>query len=84
MLDYIERRILPDRKPKESNMSLTRKDLKTAGEIMAMSLMQGGQAPNLFASQIFFYLCGHLSVSQMKEVCEKVRLHSKFQIGYCR
>lgn len=78
IFDYVERRIFPDGKPVESTMSLTRKDFKIAGEIMAMSIMQGGQAPNLMASQIFDYLCGKLSISQMnsvssREICEKVR-----------
>lgn len=77
MLDYVERRLFPDGKPVESTMSLTRKDFKLAGEIMAMSIMQGGQAPNLLASQTFNYLCGNLSVCQInsiphRELCEKV------------
>ena len=33
-------------------MSLTKKDFKLAGEIMAMSILQGGQAPNVITSQI--------------------------------
>ncbi|CAB3978122.1 Hypothetical predicted protein [Paramuricea clavata] len=57
-------------------MSLTSKDYKLAGEIMAMSVMQGGQAPNLTSSKIFDYLRGKLSVSQIessttRELCEK-------------
>jgi hypothetical protein len=77
MLDYIERRILPNGVPTESTMSLTRKDYKLAGEIMAMSVMQGGQAPNLMAHKIFDYLHGKLVVSQIessttRELCEKV------------
>ena len=36
-------------------MSLTKKDLKLAGEIMAMSILQGGQAPNLITSQLSIY-----------------------------
>lgn len=60
-------------------MSLARKDFKLAGEIMAMSIIQGGQAPNLLASQVFNYLCGNFSIPQMssiphKELCEKVSM----------
>ena len=77
MLDYVQRRLFPDGKPIQSTMSLTRKDFKLAGEIMAMSIMQGGQAPNLLSSQIFKYLYGNLSVCEMnsiphRELCEKV------------
>lgn len=77
MLDYAERRLFQNGKPIESTMALTRKDFKLAGEIMAMSIMQGGQAPNLMSPQIFNYLCGNLSVSQInstphRELCEKV------------
>ena len=79
MLDYVERRLFPNGKPVESTMSLTRKDYKLAGEIMAMSILQGGQAPNLITSQIFNYLCGNLSIYQMnsvprQELCEKVSM----------
>ena len=52
MLDYVERRLFPNVKPIESTMSLTKKDFKLAGEIMAMSILQGGQAPNVITSQI--------------------------------
>ena len=79
MLDYVERRLFPNGKPTESTMSLTKKDFKLAGEIMAMSILQGGQAPNLITSQIFNYLCGNLSIYQMnsvphRELCEKVSM----------
>lgn len=79
MLDYVERRLLPNGIPTDSTMSLTRKDYKLAGEIMAMTIMQGGQAPNLMSSKIYDYLCGKLSVSQIesnstRELREKVRI----------
>ena len=87
MLDYVERRLFPNGIPTESTMSLTRKDYKLAGEIMAMSVMQGGQAPNLMSSKIFDYLRGKLSVSQIessttRELCEKVRLQIDKQCNY--
>ena len=86
MLDYVERRLFPDGIPTDSTMSLTRKDYKLAGEIMAMSIMQGGQAPNLMSSKIYDYLCGKLSVSQIesnftRELCEKVRLFMSFKFN---
>ena len=79
MLEYVERRLFPNGIPTDSTMSLTRKDYKLAGEIMAMTIMQGGQAPNLMSSKIYEYLCGKLSVSQIesnasRKLCEKVRL----------
>lgn len=77
MLDYTKRRLFQNGKPIESTMALTRKDFKLACEMMAISIMQGGQAPNLMSPQIFNYLCGNLSVSQInstphRELCEKV------------
>lgn len=78
MLTYVERRLFPNGKPIDSTMALTRKDYKLAGEIMAISVIQGGQAPHFMSAQTFEYLCGNLSVCNItsiphKELCEKVR-----------
>lgn len=85
MLDYVEKRLFPDGIPVESTMALTMHDFKQAGEVMAMSILQGGQAPNLLQPHIFDYLCGNLSIDKMKsisnrEICEKVAF---FQHFYC-
>ena len=78
MLTYVERRLFPNGKPIDSTMALTSRDYKLAGQIMAMSVIQGGQAPHLMSAQIFEYLCGMLSVNNMssihhKDLCQKVR-----------
>ena len=61
-------------------MSLTRKDYKLSGEIMAMTIMQGVRAPNLMSSRIYDYLYGKLSVSLIesnftRELCQKIWLY---------
>ena len=68
MLTYVERSLFSNGKPIDSTMALTRKDYKLAGEIMAMSVIQGGQAPHFMSAQIFEYLCGTLSVSNMSSI----------------
>ena len=80
MLDYIERRLFPDGIPAKSTMALTMQDFKQAGEVMAISILQGGQAPNLLQPHIYGYLCGNLSIEKMKsvskrDICEKVNVH---------
>ena len=77
MLGHAERRLFPCGSPVQSTLALTMKDFKMAGEIMAMSILQGGQAPNVMKSYVYDYLCGKLSVHKMKsvsnrEICEKV------------
>ena len=81
MMKYIERRLFPEGKPINSTMALTGKDYRLAGEIMAMSVIEGGQAPHFISAQIFKYLCGDRSVNNMnsivhKELCEKVSIYA--------
>ena len=52
MLEYIERRLFSDGKPVNSTVSLINQDFRVAGEIMAMSILQGGP---LFII-IYYYL----------------------------
>ena len=72
----------------DSTMALTGKDYRLAGEMMAMSVIQGGQAPHFISAQIFKYLCGDRSVNNMnsivhKELCEKVSIYMHARIRYC-
>ena len=58
-------------------MALSKKEFKYAGEIMAMSIVQGGQAPNFISTLVYRYLTGNLLVEDMtsvnkKELCQKV------------
>lgn len=76
-MQYIERRLFHDGKPVDSTMALAKKDFKYAGEAMAMSVIQGGQAPNFISPLIYRYLTGNLLVDDInsipkKELCQKV------------
>lgn len=62
MMKYIERRLFPEGKPINSTMALTGKDYRLAGEIMAMSVIQGWPGPT-------FYLCSDLQISVWRSVC---------------
>ena len=82
MLDYVERRLFPDGIPVKSTMALTMHDFKQAGEVISMSILQGGHAPNFLQQHIFDYLCGNLSIERMnsasnKEICEKVNFYHR-------
>lgn len=56
MLEQTHRKYFPDGFPTESMISLTGGDFRVAGEIMAMSVIQGGPAPNFLAPVVFSYL----------------------------
>ena len=77
MLDFVQRRLFSEGAPVESTISLATKNFKLAGEIMAMSILQGGQARNLFSANIFNYFCGNLQAKNIdsplaRDLCEKI------------
>ena len=49
------RRFFVSGKPVASTMMLMQNEYKFSGELMAMSIMQGGPAPNLFSQNVFDY-----------------------------
>jgi len=46
MLEYCETRLFPDGFPTESVLAVARDHFLTAGEVMAISIVQGGPCPN--------------------------------------
>ena len=65
MLTFIERRLFSNGMPADSTTSLANKNFKLAGEIMAMSMLQGVQAPNLFSAKVFNYFWGNFLIEDI-------------------
>lgn len=67
--------------PVSSTMALNGGDFKLCGEIMGMSVIQGGPAPNFLASQVVSYLLGkQLEIGENKTprykmACESVSIY---------
>ncbi len=77
MLDYINSRFLISGKPVASTVALMDGKFRLAGEIIAMSLLQGGPAPCFFPQEVVKYLTRQpLSFEKnngvYKTICEKV------------
>ena len=71
------RRFFVSGKPVASTMMLMQNEYKFLGELMAMSIMQGGPAPNLFSQNVFDYLINDLKIENIhlslyKCVCKQV------------
>lgn len=68
--------------PVQSTVALTQDLFKYAGELMAMSIIQGGPAPNYFSPAIFEVIAKGLrkanlsvdmiEISSLKEIAKKV------------
>lgn len=61
----MEQRLFISGTPVQSTISLTKGDYKIAGEIMVLSIMQEGQAPNFLSPIIYSYLCDNPCVKTM-------------------
>ena len=53
MIEYCRNRLFPHGFPTKSMLAVTRDDFVTAGEVMAMSVVQGGPSPNFLAREIY-------------------------------
>ncbi|XP_068761187.1 uncharacterized protein [Montipora capricornis] len=78
VLSYVETRLFVEGIPSKSTISLNRGDFKLAGEVMAMSIVQHGQAPNFLAPEIYAYFSGNLQIQDItspshREFCEKIQ-----------
>ena len=79
MLEYAKTRLFEE--GSTSTMSLIKEDFKLAGEIMAMSILQDGQAPNFLSPIVYQYLTGDLNIADIKSskhrtLCENVSFFS--------
>ena len=79
MLEHIERRLSLDGIPIDSTVSLSNGDFALAGEIIAMSILQGGPAPSFFDPNVFDYISNQPlspeSIEANKEAALKVILN---------
>ena len=58
LISFIQRKFFCNGKPIQSTLALTSGDFNLCGEIMGMSILQGGPAPNFMAPNITTYLTG--------------------------
>jgi hypothetical protein len=64
----IPMRFFDDGYPIASAVALSNNDFKLCGEIMSMSILQGGPAPNCFAPPMANYILGkQLSTDDVKD-----------------
>ena len=56
MLELVERKYFRDGCPVESMIALSAKEFCLAGEIMVMSILQGGPAPNFLLPSTYSYI----------------------------
>ena len=87
MLEYCETRLFPDGFPTESVLAVARDDFLTAGEVMAMSIVQGGPCPNFLAPEIYnvlsrSFVIEDLKDESLKETCLKVCVIIYFKMSY--
>lgn len=85
MIEYCRNRLFPDGFPTKSMLAVTRDDFVTAGEVMAMSVVQGGPSPNFLAREIYNVVSRSFAIEELKdeslkETCVKVQMiYLKFQ-----
>lgn len=77
LMNHMERRFFISGNPVSSTMMLMQSDYKVCGELIAMSIMHGGQAPCLFSQSMFEFLIRDLKIANIhssfyKSVCEQV------------
>ena len=78
MLEHIERKLFWGGKPINSTISLINEDYRLAGEVMVMSILQGGPAPTFLDPCVYKYLTKQslttegITVTKYKEAAEEV------------
>lgn len=56
MLEHVERKLFLDGIPIDSTVSLSNGNFAFAGEVIVMSILQGGPAPSFFNPTVFDYI----------------------------
>ena len=85
VIEYCRNGLFPDGFPTKSMLAVTRDDFVTAGEVMAMSVVQGGPSPNFLAREIYNVVSRSFAIEELKdeslkETCVKVQMiYLKFQ-----
>lgn len=76
MLEHVERKLFLHGIPIDSTVSLSNGDFAFAGEVIAMSILQGGPAPSFFDPNVFDYISNQPlspeSIKTYKEAALKV------------
>jgi hypothetical protein len=78
LISLIQRKYFCDGKPIQSTLALTSGDFNLCGEIMGMSILQGGPAPNFMSTNISTYLTGGILLTEDNQnesyrgLCERV------------
>jgi hypothetical protein len=78
MLEHVERKLFLNGKPINSTVSLMNGDFRLAGEIIVMSILQGGPAPSFLNLDVYKYLTKQIlttegmNVSKYKNTAEEV------------
>lgn len=57
MLEIAHNKYFPDGMPTASMIATTAGDFRIVGELMAMSIVQGGPAPSFLSPIVYTYLC---------------------------
>ena len=77
MISFCRSRLFSNGCPVNSVLALANEDFRIAGELMAMSVIQGGPGPYLFSSVVYNIISKNLHIedcktSFLKETCVKV------------
>ena len=77
MLEHCRTRLFKDGSPINSLMALANEEFRVAGELMAMSIAQGGPGPYSFSSVIYNIISKDLAIEDcknnfIKNTCKKV------------
>ncbi|KAJ7391379.1 hypothetical protein OS493_018422 [Desmophyllum pertusum] len=86
MLEFCNSRLFPDGFPTQSVLAVAKDDFVTAGEVMAMSIAQGGPCPNFLAPEIYSvlsrsFVIEDLKDESLKETCLKLTSASEDQLS---
>lgn len=88
MLEHMERRLFCNGKPINSTVAIMNGDFRFAGEVMVMSLLQGGPAPSFISPDVYKYITKQalttegMPDSKYKEAVKKVCCN-KMEITIC-
>ncbi len=88
LISFMQRKYFCNGKPIQSTLALTSRDFNLCGEIMGMSILQGGPAPNFMATNIATCLTGGILLTEDNQnesyriLCESVSTLSIFYSSY--
>lgn len=80
LLSVVKMRFFPNGLPITSSVALSNEDFKLCGEIMCLSILQGGPAPNFLSDEVVDYVLGKklspdaVKAKSFKSAVDKVHL----------